>query len=230
MARRYTYEYPRPAVTVDLAVFARKGKGLRVLLIRRKHDPFAGSWALPGGFLEMDEPVEVGARRELAEETGLFLPGPTSFVGAFGEPGRDPRCRTISLVYATAISGPLPNAAGNDDAAEAAWLDPWTVAPLAFDHRAILNAALNWLKQDVEAGPSGRTLLPEQFQLADVVQLFRAVGVSPASAMPWLDQLTRLGVILKTEQGYARTVDRAAVDLTPTDQPRKSAQSRATEA
>lgn len=145
MPAPYCYNYPRPSVTVDLAVFAHEGKALRILMIRRKHDPFAGLWALPGGFLEMEEPVEVGARRELKEETGLEVAGPVSFLGAWGEPGRDPRGRTISLVYATILPGRPPNPQGSDDAEEAAWLDPRSLTDFAFDHDQIVKAALEWL-------------------------------------------------------------------------------------
>ena len=145
MPAPYCYKYARPSVTVDLAVFGHDGKSLRILMIRRKHAPFAGCWALPGGFLEMEESVEVGARRELKEETGLEVDGPVSFLGAWGEPGRDPRGRTISLVYATIVPGPLPEPRGSDDAEEAAWLDPRSLADLAFDHDQIVKAALEWL-------------------------------------------------------------------------------------
>src|SRR4051794_19316530 len=103
----YCYDYPRPAVTVDLVVFSLSGDELRVLLIRRKADPFAGRWALPGGFLEMDEPIADGARRELREETGLEAAGPLALIGVFGDPGRDPRGRTISLAHATVVRGPV---------------------------------------------------------------------------------------------------------------------------
>jgi 8-oxo-dGTP diphosphatase len=85
----YCYDHPRPAVTVDIVVFARAGDALRVLMIRRKSDPFAGRWALPGGFLEIDEPIEAGARRELQEETGVKVEGPLSLLGVWGDPGRD---------------------------------------------------------------------------------------------------------------------------------------------
>ncbi len=148
MSRPYCYEYPRPSVTVDLAVFAMRGKTLSVLLVRRKSEPFSGHWALPGGFLEMEEPAEAGARREAREETGLDLPGPVEAIGFFDAPGRDPRGRTISLAHAAVIRGPLPEVAGGDDAAEAAWRDARDPGPLAFDHDAILARALEWLARE----------------------------------------------------------------------------------
>jgi 8-oxo-dGTP diphosphatase len=140
----YCYDYPRPAVTVDLVAFARDGERLKVLLIRRKHEPFAGRWALPGGFLDVDEPIEAGARRELKEETGLEV-GEVAFLGVYGDPGRDPRGRTISLVYVATIPGPPPTATGGDDAEKAAWLDAAEQAEsgaLAFDHCRILEDAI----------------------------------------------------------------------------------------
>ena len=94
---KFTYEYPRPAVTVDIAIVTREEKP-RVLLIRRKHDPFAGCWALPGGFVDMDEALEAAARRELFEETGVKAKALMQ-LATFGDPGRDPRGRTISVVY-----------------------------------------------------------------------------------------------------------------------------------
>src|SRR5262245_50385266 len=96
-AKPYCYEYPRPAVTVDLVLFAWDASDLRVLLIRRKHDPFAGHWAFPGGFLDIDESVEHAVRRELWEETGLDFTGGVTEIGVYADPGRDPRGRTISV-------------------------------------------------------------------------------------------------------------------------------------
>ncbi|MFO0951556.1 MAG: NUDIX hydrolase [Isosphaeraceae bacterium] len=145
MSGKYCYDYPRASVTVDLVVFAEESGSPRVLMIRRKKDPFAGRWAFPGGFLEMDETIEAGARRELREETGLEIPGPVEFLGAWTAPGRDPRGRTISLVHIACLEGPPPAPQGSDDASEAAWLDPAGLSGLAFDHDDILRAALEWL-------------------------------------------------------------------------------------
>jgi 8-oxo-dGTP diphosphatase len=149
----YCYDHPRPAVTVDLVAFARSGDGLRVLLVKRKNEPFAGRWALPGGFLEIDEPVEAAARRELREETRTDVAGRVELLGVWADPGRDPRGRTISLVHVAELPGPPPDPKGGDDASEAAWVDPSTVRGLAFDHDSILRAALDWLARPVqEAG------------------------------------------------------------------------------
>jgi 8-oxo-dGTP diphosphatase len=149
---RYCYRYPRPAVTIDLAVFALDGDRLRVLLIRRKKEPFAGRWALPGGFLDIDEPVETGARRELREETGLDLTGPVEFLSVYADPGRDPRGRTISLAHTFVARGPLPSVAGSDDAEDAAWFDPEQPPALAFDHDKILADALVWVRRRLAEG------------------------------------------------------------------------------
>src|SRR5229473_2344318 len=113
---KYCYDYPRPAVTVDVAVVTRE-QTHRVLLIRRKHDPFAGMWALPGGFVEMDESLEAAARRELKEETGIDV-GQIEQLSTFGDPGRDPRGRTISIVYLARLDASKINPRAANDAAE----------------------------------------------------------------------------------------------------------------
>jgi 8-oxo-dGTP diphosphatase len=113
-----------------------------VLLIRRKNEPYKGMWAFPGGFLEEEEEVEAGAVRELWEETRLLAdPSDLHFVGAFGKVGRDPRFRTISLVYRLNLISALP-VEGKDDAAEAKWHSLDQLPNLAFDHRAILDGLM----------------------------------------------------------------------------------------
>jgi 8-oxo-dGTP diphosphatase len=204
MPAPYCYDYPRPAVTVDLAVFALFGTDLRVLMIRRKKEPFAGRWALPGGFIEIDEPIEAAARRELREETGLDVAGPVAMIGVFGDPGRDPRGRTISLAHAAAVRNVPADPTGSDDAEEAAWLDPRGIRDLAFDHDAILAVALDWLARGVAEGPLGLALLPEEFGVAEVLALHRAIGKPPRSAVAWIARMVRTRRIIPIGQGADR--------------------------
>lgn len=127
------------AVTVDAVIFYRKVNSLNVLLIKRKNEPFLDQWALPGGFLEENEPMEEGAKRELEEETGLKLKK-LQQVGAFGTPGRDPRGRTISIAFVGLIDAE-PKLKANDDALEVKWFNLNDLPDLAFDHRGIISEA-----------------------------------------------------------------------------------------
>jgi 8-oxo-dGTP diphosphatase len=139
MTKKFTYDYPRPAVTVDIILVTR-GLHPKVLLIRRKHDPFAGKWALPGGFVDMDETLEAAAHRELREETGLEVKK-LEQLHAFGDPSRDPRGRTIAVAYLAVVDLAKLNPRAGDDAAEAGWFSLQKPPPLAFDHREILARA-----------------------------------------------------------------------------------------
>jgi 8-oxo-dGTP diphosphatase len=142
--KKYAYDYPRPAVTVDIVIVTREAKP-RVLLIRRKHAPFEGKWALPGGFVDMDEPLEAAARRELYEETGVRT-GTLRQLQTFGDPQRDPRGRTISVVYLAEVNPGDVKPEAADDAAAVAWFSLRRPPQLAFDHAEILAAARRRLK------------------------------------------------------------------------------------
>ena len=137
----YTYDYPRPMVTVDAAILSMREGTRHVLLIRRGRPPFEGTWALPGGFVEIDEPLETAAARELAEETGLTGLA-LHQLHTFGDPGRDPRGRSISVVY-WGEAPPDAVATGGDDAAEAGWFPVDKLPALAFDHEKIVKHLLN---------------------------------------------------------------------------------------
>jgi len=139
----YCYDHPRPAVTADIITVTREPRP-RVLLIRRKHPPFAGSWALPGGFVDQDEPLEAAARRELREETGLEV-GELTQMRTFGDPGRDPRGWTVSIAFVTFVDPTSVKPQAGDDAAEAAWHPLDSLPPLAFDHDKVLACARQWL-------------------------------------------------------------------------------------
>jgi 8-oxo-dGTP diphosphatase len=135
-AKKYCYEYPRPALTVDIVVLTGKAKP-RVLLIRRKADPFAGRWALPGGFVDENEPLDAAARRELREETGIEA-ATLEQVMAVGDPGRDPRGWTVTVVHKTVVKAKAVKPQAADDAAEVGWHPLDKLPEMAFDHGKIL--------------------------------------------------------------------------------------------
>jgi 8-oxo-dGTP diphosphatase len=134
---RYVYDYPRPSVTVDIVVLSEESEP-KVLLIRRKHEPFIGRWALPGGFVDINETLEAAAQRELAEETGLQAHELVQ-VHTFGDPGRDPRGRTISVVYLIRVNRSRIHPRAADDAASVDWHLLRRPPELAFDHAEILD-------------------------------------------------------------------------------------------
>ncbi|MFH1120572.1 MAG: NUDIX hydrolase [Bacteroidota bacterium] len=137
----YTYQYPRPAVTVDAIVFRESMNETEVLLIKRGNPPFEGMWAVPGGFLDMSETPERAALRELQEETGIA--GIELFqYHTYGAVSRDPRHRTISIAYAGMILDNFQVAKGADDAIEAGWFQIKKLPPLAFDHKEVVADAV----------------------------------------------------------------------------------------
>lgn len=201
----FTYKYPRAALTVDLVVFGRSADGARVLLIRRGKDPFAGRWAIPGGFLDVDEPIRDGALRELREETGLEVDRPVAFLGVYDDPKRDPRERVISMAH-VALWPATPPLDGQDDAREAAWLDPRDLPALAFDHDAIIRDALGWLDRALD-GSEALGLFGGHFRAAEVEAVHRQIRGSARSARHWLNKLCKAGAVAPTgELGSYRVV------------------------
>lgn len=145
--KQYCYKYPRPEVTADCVVWGWNDGEVYVLLIRRGREPFRDCWALPGGFMEMDESAEACALRELQEETGLCV-NAVRQVGVFSDPGRDPRGRVVTVAfYAFADMGQELIRAG-DDAAETGWFSLAALPSLAFDHREIIETAFRQVKAD----------------------------------------------------------------------------------
>jgi 8-oxo-dGTP diphosphatase len=122
-----------PALATDCVIYDQAG---RVLLIRRKYEPFKGAYALPGGFVEIGETVETACRREVREEAGIDI-GELRLVGVYSDPKRDPRGHTVSVVYLVRLPGEVTPQAG-DDAAAAEWVEDWRKHALAFDHAQIL--------------------------------------------------------------------------------------------
>ena len=143
----YTYKYPRPAVTADCVVMTKEAVP-QILLIQRGNHPFKGSWAFPGGFMNMDETTEQCAIRELEEETGLQV-SKIQQIGAYSKVDRDPRGRTVTVAYLAIVDAPVA-VTGQDDAAKAEWW-PWSdLSHLAFDHYDIMQDAIQKYKEIVK--------------------------------------------------------------------------------
>jgi len=161
-------------VTVDLVIFTIQSEKLKVLLVKRGIPPFKGQFALPGGFVHEDESLEDAAVRELREETGVadvYL----EQLYSFGEPGRDPRERVITVAYYALISADRSALAAGTDAAEAAWWPVGKLPALAFDHQEILDYALERLRNKLEYTTVGFQLLPPKFTLTELQGIYESI-------------------------------------------------------
>jgi 8-oxo-dGTP diphosphatase len=170
----HTYQYPRAALTVDCVVFGFDEGALKILLIQRGLEPFKGKWALPGGFVRVDEPLDDAARRELEEEAGLknvFL----EQLYTFGAVHRDPRERVVSVAYYALVKLAAHETRAATDATDARWFLISKTPKLAFDHADILASALARLKGKVRYEPIGFELLPPKFTLSQLQHLYEAV-------------------------------------------------------
>jgi 8-oxo-dGTP diphosphatase len=181
----HTYQHPRAALTVDCVVFGFDDAELKALLIQRGLAPFKGKWALPGGFVRLDETLEEAARRELAEETGLtrvFL----EQLYTFGAIGRDPRERVVSVAYYALVKLAEHPAAGASGASDAAWFPVAAPPRLAFDHADILETALQRLRGKVRSEPLGssccRRSSRSRSSSTSMKPCFRASSTSAISA------------------------------------------------
>jgi 8-oxo-dGTP diphosphatase len=160
-------DYPRPSVTVDVIIFTLRDDDLQVLLIRRGHSPFVNMWAIPGGFVGIDESLEDAAMRELEEETGVrevYL----EQLYTFGDLDRDPRGRVITVAYFALVPADAVQPHAGHDAAEARWWSVYDLPSLAFDHADILAYALQRLRYKLEYTAVGFELLPEAFTLSEL--------------------------------------------------------------
>jgi 8-oxo-dGTP diphosphatase len=172
----FTYEYARPALTVDAVVFGLdlEDDELELLLIQRDLEPFKGKWALPGGFVHMEETVDEAARRELQEETGLekvFL----EQLYTFGDVERDPRGRVVSVAYYALVRLSDHRVKAATDAANAAWFSITDLPGLAFDHEKIVESALKRLRGKVRYQPIGFELLPAKFTLTQLQRMYEII-------------------------------------------------------
>jgi 8-oxo-dGTP diphosphatase len=167
----YTYEYPHPAVTVDVVVFTIENDDLKVLLIQRDQDPHEAEWALPGGFIDIDESLGHAAKRELKEETGVSA----SFLEqlyTFGHPDRDPRERIITVAYFALIPFDQLSIAAGDDARDAKLYSAEDLPALAFDHENILRIAMHRVKERLSDSFYAFQMLPTAFTMYELRRVY----------------------------------------------------------
>ena len=193
---KYCYRYPHPSVTTDCVIFGFDGAKLRVLLVQRGIEPYKGSWAFPGGFLKMNESAEEGALRELQEETGLEGAYIRQF-HTFTEPQRDPRERVISIAYYALVR--MQEVKGGDDAADARWFALAAVPELAFVHDRIPRKAEQALRQQIHFEPIGFELLPEEFTIKELQNLYEAILDLRFDRRNFYNKMKRLEMLEQTD-------------------------------
>jgi len=184
--RRYCYDYPRPMVTVDAVLLRIRDGQLQTLLIKRAAPPHKGKWALPGGFIKMKETLEQSALREVAEETGLARIPFLTKLNVYGDPGRDPRGRVITVAFLGILSGDNRASAG-DDAAALQWT-PVNALPdtLAFDHNSIINDALELVANRAAGDEGVFDFLPKSFTVEQLQQALDAIFLDKVDAREYL--------------------------------------------
>jgi len=205
----YTYEYPRPALTVDCVVFGVDEGALKVLLIERGEKPFKGALALPGGFVRMNETIDEAAARELKEETDIgkvYL----EQLYTFGTPKRDPRGRVVTVAYFGLVNRVEHQPTAATDASAAAWHPVRKLPTLAFDHRAIVDLAIERLRAKVRYAPIGFELLPTKFSLTQLQRLYETILERDLDKRNFRKKVASLEILVDTGETEKNVPRRAA--------------------
>lgn len=206
----FTYEFPRSSITVDCVIFGIDEDKLKILIIQRALDPFRGNWALPGGFVRIDETIDEAANRELREETGLkeiFL----EQLYTFGQIDRDPRERVISVAYYALVNLHNHSVHAATDAENAAWFNVQELPNLAFDHNIIVKTALTRLKGKVRYQPIGFELLPQKFTLTQLQKLYEIVLEKNLDKRNFRKKILKLDILDPTKEFEENVSHRAAL-------------------
>ena len=209
MSETYSYKYPRPALTTDCIIFGFDEVELKVLLIERGIEPFKGQWAFPGGFVNMDETTDEGAKRELFEETGLknvFI----EQLFTFSDVDRDPRGRVISVAYYALVNLKDHDAIAGDDAAKAKWFSVKDIPSLAFDHEKIFRTAMYRLKGKIRYQPIGFELLPIKFTLSDLQHLYELVLEIKLDKRNFRKKILKMDLLIELDEKQENVAHKAA--------------------
>ncbi|MBM80747.1 MAG: NUDIX hydrolase [Planctomycetaceae bacterium] len=206
---KHTYDYPRPAVTTDCVALRFSAGHLKLVLIQRAHKPFKNAWALPGGFLDMDEDLKTCVCRELEEETGItnvFV----EQIKAYGTVDRDPRGRTVSVAFLGLMNPDDSQLDAGDDASDAQWFRIDQLPKLAFDHGQVIKDALALLRTKVRSEPIGFELLPKKFPLRDLQRLYEIILDQSFDKRNFRRRILDLGVLVDVGQVEKNSKHRAA--------------------
>lgn len=205
----FEYEYSRPALTVDCVVFGLDENDLKVLLIERGIEPFAGKWAIPGGFVSPEESLEDAAIRELKEETGVenvYL----EQLYTVGDINRDPRERVVTVCYYALVNLQEHNVEAATDAKNAAWFELDDLPELAFDHNMILDMALKRLQSKIRYEPIGFELLPKKFTLTQLQHLYEKIIGEKQDKRNFRKKLQKMGILVALDEIQKDVAHRAA--------------------
>ena len=193
----YTYRYPHPAVTTDIVIFTIREDELKVLLIKRALPPHRNQWALPGGFIEIDESLEEGARRELKEETGVtnvFL----EQLYTFGEPKRDPRERVITVAHYALVPSKILEPKAASDAESVSWFGMKKLPDLAFDHKEILKMAHERLIAKLDYSTIAFQFMKKDFTLSELQHVYEVILREPIDKRNFRKRVLNLNLIKDT--------------------------------
>ncbi|MBN2892885.1 MAG: NUDIX hydrolase [Bacteroidales bacterium] len=207
--KNFCYEYERPAVTVDAVIFGFAEASLKVLLIKRGIEPFKDKWALPGGFIQMQETAEDGANRILKKETnleGVFM----EQLYTFSAVNRDPRERIISIAYFALVKQDDYQAQAGDDETSAEWFEINKLPSLVFDHEKILRTAMYRLKGKIRYQPIGFELLTDKFKLSQLQDLYEVILETSIDKRNFRRKILQMELLIDTEEKEKNVAHKAA--------------------
>jgi 8-oxo-dGTP diphosphatase len=199
MVEKMEKDYPKPSVTVDIVIFSVKDSQLKVLLVNRNIEPFRGKWAIPGGFVRIEENLEDAAKRELEEETGVrdvYL----EQLYTFGDTNRDPRGRVITVSYFALVNSDKMKLEARTDVSKAAWFSVNKLPELAFDHKKIMEYALKRLRWKFEYTTVAFSLLPKKFTLSEVQKIYETIFSKKFDKRNFRKKLISLGIFNDEEK------------------------------
>ncbi|MBI5065310.1 NUDIX hydrolase [Candidatus Woesearchaeota archaeon] len=203
------HKYPKPSVTVDIVIFTVQNDELRVLLVKRKADLKKGEWALPGGFIRLDESLEESAKRILEQKTGVkdvYL----EQLYTFGDPFRDSRGRVITVAYFALIDSEKMKIKPTEEVADAQWFSVYNYPPLAFDHKKVLDYSLTRLRSKLEYTTVGFQLLPQKFTLTELQKLYEVILAKTLDKRNFRKKIASLNLVEQTKETKMEGVHRPA--------------------